>query len=88
MSNKILVTYATCTGSTAGVAEAIGKTLAEDGTPVDVLPMLEVRDLAPYRGVVAAARSKTSAGCRRPCSSSGRTRLNCHASPSPLFWCA
>jgi len=52
MNSKILVTYATRTGSTAGVAEAIGKTLAEDGTPVDVLPMQTVTDLAAYRAVV------------------------------------
>jgi len=31
MSNQILVAYASQTGSTAGVAEAIGKTLAESG---------------------------------------------------------
>ena len=39
MSNKILVTYASRTGSTVGVAEAIGKTLAESGLQVDVRPM-------------------------------------------------
>ncbi len=39
MTEKILVTYATCTGSTVGVAEAIGKTLAESGLEVEVLPM-------------------------------------------------
>jgi menaquinone-dependent protoporphyrinogen oxidase len=55
MSNKILVTYATCTGSTVGVAEAIGKSLAEGGAQVDVLPMREVKDLAPYRAVVAGS---------------------------------
>jgi menaquinone-dependent protoporphyrinogen oxidase len=55
MSNKILVTYATCTGSTIGVAEAIGKTLSECGATVDVLPMQEVKDLTPYRAVVAGS---------------------------------
>ncbi len=55
MSNKILVTYASRTGSTAGVAEAIGKSLAESGADVDVLPMVEVKDLAPYRAVVAGS---------------------------------
>ena len=55
MSNKILVTYATCTGSTVGVAEAIGKTLSEGGLTVDVLPMKEVKDLTPYRAVVAGS---------------------------------
>jgi menaquinone-dependent protoporphyrinogen oxidase len=55
VSNKILVTYATCTGSTVGVAEAIGKTLSESGLTVDVLPMKEVKDLTSYRAVVAGS---------------------------------
>jgi menaquinone-dependent protoporphyrinogen oxidase len=55
MNGKILVTYASRSGSTAGVAEAIGKTLAEGGTQVDVLPMQEVKDLAPYQAVVAGS---------------------------------
>ena len=55
MTNKILVTYDTCTGSTVGVAEAIGKTLSETGTLVDVLPMREVKDLSAYRAVVAGS---------------------------------
>jgi menaquinone-dependent protoporphyrinogen oxidase len=55
MNNKILVTYATRAGSTAGVAEAIGRTLSESGALVDVLPMQEVKDLASYWGVVAGS---------------------------------
>ncbi len=55
MPNKILVTYASRLGSTVGVAEAIGKTLAESGAPVDVLPMQDVQDLAQYRAVVAGS---------------------------------
>ena len=47
MNNRLLVTYASKTGSTAGVAEAIGKSLAESGAQVEVLPMRDVRDLAP-----------------------------------------
>ena len=55
MSDRILVTYASRAGSTRGVAEAIGKTLAECGEQVDVLRMQDVKDLAPYRAVVAGS---------------------------------
>jgi menaquinone-dependent protoporphyrinogen oxidase len=55
MTNEILVAYASRTGSTVGVAEAIGRTLAEGGAQVDVRPMDEVHDLAPYRAVVAGS---------------------------------
>lgn len=55
MNDRILVTYASRTGSTAGVAEAIGRALAEGGAPVDVLPMQDVTDLSPYRAVVAGS---------------------------------
>lgn len=55
MSKKILVTYATRTGWTVGVAEAIGKTLEENGAQVDVIPMREVKDLSAYQSVVAGS---------------------------------
>ena len=52
MPNKILVAYASRTGSTAGVAEAIGQTLTDSGAPVEVCRMQDVKDLAAYRAVV------------------------------------
>jgi menaquinone-dependent protoporphyrinogen oxidase len=55
MTNKILVTYASRTGTTAEVAEAICKTLIEGGAEVDVAPMQAVKDLSPYGGVVAGS---------------------------------
>jgi len=55
MAEKILVAYASLTGSTAEIAEAIGKTLVESGLQVDVRPMKEIQDLSPYRAVVAGS---------------------------------
>jgi menaquinone-dependent protoporphyrinogen oxidase len=55
MKNKILVTYTSRFGSTAGVAEAIGKTLLTSGAAVDVLPMEAVADVGGYRAVVAGS---------------------------------
>lgn len=52
MSDKILVTYASRSGTTAGVANAIGKKLAASGARVEVLPMHDVKDLTPYGAVV------------------------------------
>jgi len=49
MKQKILITYASRSGSTAEIAEAIGKTLTQNGAQVDVLPMQEVTDLTPYQ---------------------------------------
>jgi menaquinone-dependent protoporphyrinogen oxidase len=52
---KVLVTYASRFGATAGVAESIGKTLSEHGAQVDVLPMRDVKDLSAYQAVVAGS---------------------------------
>lgn len=52
MSQRVLVAYATRTGSTTGVAEAIGKVLGERGFAVDVKPMRERPSVAGYDAVV------------------------------------
>lgn len=55
MTDKILVTYASRTGTTAGIADAIGKALIENGATVDVLPMKDVRDIEQYKFIVAGS---------------------------------
>ena len=49
---RILVTAASKYGGTAGIAEAIGRTLENESLEVDVLPVDEVSDLEGYDSVV------------------------------------
>lgn len=60
MNKKILVTYASRSGSTAEVAEAISKTLTEGGAQVDVIPMQDVKDLFPYQAVIVGSAIRKS----------------------------
>jgi menaquinone-dependent protoporphyrinogen oxidase len=55
MSDSILVGYATRTGSTKEVAEAVASRLREKGAAVDLKPLKEVKDLGGYRAVVIGA---------------------------------
>jgi menaquinone-dependent protoporphyrinogen oxidase len=52
---KILVTYATMSGSTAEVAQAVAEEIAKSGVAVDVLPLTEVTHLSSYSAVVLGA---------------------------------
>src|SRR4030042_3685567 len=52
VSPRILVAYATRAGSTAEVADAIGKKLAQKGAGVDVKPLKNVQTLNGYQAVV------------------------------------
>ena len=52
MNRRILVTYATRTGTTAGVAAAVGETLAARGFDVDVKPIVENPDPSGYEAVI------------------------------------
>jgi menaquinone-dependent protoporphyrinogen oxidase len=60
INNKVLITYASRAGSTAEIAEAIGKTLSQAGAQVEVLPMQDVKDLSMYGAVVAGSAMRSS----------------------------
>jgi menaquinone-dependent protoporphyrinogen oxidase len=51
MNGRILVTYATRTGSTTGVASAIGETLSKRGFTVDVKPVKDNPSLVGYQAI-------------------------------------
>lgn len=66
MTTRMLVTYASRSGSTAEIAEAIGRILTTPSLPlqnsanfgdmlVDVLPMPDVRDVSSYQAVIAGS---------------------------------
>ena len=52
---RILVAYATFSGSTVEVAHALGEEIARHGVQVDILPLREVTGLETYDGVVVGA---------------------------------
>jgi menaquinone-dependent protoporphyrinogen oxidase len=52
MPHKVLVAYASRSGSTMEIADSVGKILAESGYAVDVLPVKEVTSVKEYSAVV------------------------------------
>lgn len=60
MNEKILVTYASRTGSTAEIAEAICKTLRQEKVHVEILPIAEVKDLSSYKVVIIGSPIRKS----------------------------
>lgn len=52
MEPIVLVTYATHSGSTEEVAQAVAQTLRESGVSVETQPVRNIRSLEPYSAVV------------------------------------
>ena len=52
---KVLVASASKHGSTAEIAEAIARTLQDEGLHAEHAELREVRELSPYRGVVVGS---------------------------------
>ena len=52
---KILIAYATLSGSTAEIAQVIGKEIIRVGVQVEVLPFHQVKNLEGYTGVIVGA---------------------------------
>ncbi|NMC54464.1 MAG: hypothetical protein GYA48_12600 [Chloroflexi bacterium] len=53
--NRILIAYATKAGTAAGIATHIGELFANQGLPVDVLPVEQVTDLSAYATVIVGS---------------------------------
>lgn len=53
--SRVLVVYGTKTGCTAGIADQIGRTLAEVGASVDVKPVEDTPDASGYDAVVVGS---------------------------------
>jgi menaquinone-dependent protoporphyrinogen oxidase len=55
MSNKVLIVYGTYAGSTAEVAQAIGRSLERQGFAVDIKPVADRPHLEEYQAVVVGS---------------------------------
>ena len=59
--SKILIAYASRSGSTEEIAQFIGTCLKQAGLEVDVLPVSDVRELSIYQAIVVGSAIRKSA---------------------------
>ncbi len=55
MDKNVLVTYASKYGATKEIPEKISKVLNQAGISTDLMPVEQVRDIAPYQAVILGA---------------------------------
>lgn len=85
MSKKILVAYATRTGSTADVANAIAHRLCEAGLSAEVRPVAEVASLEGYSGAILGSAVRYSAWLPEMTDFLAANRIALAAMPAAFF---
>jgi menaquinone-dependent protoporphyrinogen oxidase len=85
MSKKILVTYASKCGSTGEVASAIGKTIAQTGVSVDVLPLKKVTNLSDYQAVFVGSAIRMGKWLSEAANFVGENRAALQRVPTAYF---
>ena len=85
MSKKILIAYASKCGSTAEVASAIGRTLAQAGVRVDMLPANKVTDLSSYQAVFVGSAIRMAKWLREAVDFVSENRATLQHIPTAYF---
>ena len=85
MSKKILVTYASKCGSTGEVASAIGKTIAQTGAHVEVLPLKKVANLSDYQAVFVGSAIRAAKWLREATNFVSENRAILQRVPTAYF---
>ena len=85
MSKKVLVTYASKCGSTGEVANAIGKTIAQTGAHVEVLPLKKVANLSDYQAVFVGSAIRAAKWLREATNFVSENRAILQRVPTAYF---
>jgi len=85
MTERVLVAYATKCGSTAEVAQAVGRVLTEAGAEVTLAPVQKIKDLSPYTAVVLGTCIRMGKPVREALRFARRFQGVLNERPSALF---